>query len=105
MVKKRKPTLPGTIIEEHYIKPLNLNKGDLAKSLHISRNTLYKLLKGRLNVTARMAVRLSKIFNTSPELWLNLQQNFDVWEAENDKSLQSESFRPVVPMAAHSHQR
>ncbi len=82
MAKKRKPTLPGTIIEEHYIKSLNISKCVLAKALGISRNTLYKILNGRAGITADTAVRLSKVLKTTPELWLNLQQKFDVWEAE-----------------------
>ena len=101
MVKKRKPTSPGTIIEEHYIKPLDISKTDFAKALGIARNTLYKILDGRTRITADMAVRLSRLLKTSPELWLNLQQKYDIWEAENDRSLRSENIRPLAELVAH----
>ena len=102
MVKRRKPTHPGKIIEEHYIKPLKISKSAFAKAIGISRNTLYKILDGRNGITAEMAIRLSKALNTTPELWMNLQQRFDVWEAENNRSLMSENIRPIVTVAAHS---
>jgi addiction module HigA family antidote len=99
MSKKRKPTLPGIILEEHYIKPLSIGKSVFAKALGISRNTLYKILDGRARITADIAVRLSKVLKTTPELWLNLQQKFDIWEAENDSSLKSENIKPLIAIA------
>ena len=102
-MRKRKPVHPGVVIEEHYIKPLDINKSDLADTAGISRNTLYKILKGESRITASMAVRLSKALKTTPELWLNLQQKYDIWEAEHDKSLQSENIKPIIPLAAKAH--
>ncbi len=102
MSKKRKPTLPGVILEEHYINPLEITKTELAETAGIARNTLHKIIKGDARITARIAVRLAKSLNTTPELWLNLQQKYDVWEAENDKTLRAENIRPIVPMVASS---
>ncbi len=82
----RKPTHPGIVLEEHYIVPLELNLEDLADSLKIARNTLYKIRKGKARVTADIALRLAQAFNTSPDLWLNLQQKFDLWEVFRHKS-------------------
>lgn len=98
----RRPTHPGVILEEMYIKPLELKQEDLAKKLHVARNTLYRLRKGTIGVTAEMAVRLSKAFNTTPQFWLNLQNAYDLWEAEREKSVIS--VRPIVesPIAAKS---
>ena len=76
---KRKPTHPGIILEEDYIKPLQMNLQDLADHLGISRKTLQKIRAGRGRVTPEMALRLSKLFGTTPELWLNLQQKYDLW--------------------------
>jgi antitoxin HigA-1 len=47
-----------------------------------TRKTLSQLVNGRMGVSAEMAVRLSKALNTSPELWLNMQRNLDLWIAE-----------------------
>ena len=103
MAKKRKPTLPGVILEEHYIKPLAIHKSDLAEAAYIARNTLYRILNGNLRITAYIAVRLAKALRTTPELWLNLQQKYDIWEAENDKELRSENIKPIVSLAAKSY--
>jgi len=77
--KTRKPTHPGTILEEHYIKPLGLNLYELASHLGISRNTLFKIRAGKVAITTAIAVRLAEAFRTTPNLWLNLQQKFDIW--------------------------
>lgn len=78
---KRQPTHPGIILEKDYIQPLHINLQDLADKLGVSRKTLQKIRAGRGRITTKMALRLSRLFNTSPELWLNLQQKYDIWEA------------------------
>lgn len=100
MVKKRKPTHPGIILEEHYIKILPITLQELSDASGISRNTLYKIRSGNARITANIAVRLSKVFNTTPELWLNLQQKYDIWEAEHNKYICSEHITPIIPMSA-----
>jgi addiction module HigA family antidote len=77
--KKRKPNHPGIILEELYIKPLNLNLQELADNLGISRNILFKIRTAKASITASLAVRLAEAFDTTPNLWLNLQQKYDVW--------------------------
>ena len=81
----RKPTHPGIILDEHYIKPLNLNLQELADNLGISRNTLFKIRSCKAGVTPSIAVRLAAAFDTTPNLWLNLQQKYDLWVEENEK--------------------
>ncbi|HSX03430.1 MAG TPA: HigA family addiction module antitoxin [Rhabdochlamydiaceae bacterium] len=82
MVKRRKPTHPGIILNEDYIKPLNLNLQKLAERLLMTRNTLFKLRKGKASITPSIAISLADLFDTSPQLWLNLQQNYDLWIEE-----------------------
>jgi len=97
---KRKPSHPGIILEEMYIKPLSLKQEELAKKLHIARNTLYRLRKGTIGVSAEMAAKLGKAFNTTAQFWLNLQNAYDLWKAERSKDVLS--VRPIVrsPMVA-----
>jgi antitoxin HigA-1 len=83
--RKRKPTHPGIILEEHYIKPLNLNLQELADNIGISRNTLFKIRMCKMGVTPSIAIRLAAAFDTTPNLWLNLQQKYDLWIEENKK--------------------
>ena len=76
-----KPAHPGEVLKEMYIEPLGLTVTDTARSLGITRKTLSELINGRSGISTSMALRLSKAFGTTPELWLNMQQNFDLWKA------------------------
>ena len=58
---------------------------DLAENLGISRNSLFKIRMGKASVTPSIAIRLAEAFGTTPHLWLNLQQNCDLWVEENEK--------------------
>lgn len=82
--RKRPPAHPGHILKAHYIDPLNLTLTGLAISLKVSRKTLSKIVNERCSVTSDMALRFSKAFNTTPELWLNLQSTYDLWHAAHE---------------------
>jgi addiction module HigA family antidote len=84
-VKSRKPIHPGIILEEHYLKSLDLNLQDIADHLGLARNTLFKLRTGKANITPSIALALASAFDTSPQLWLNLQQKYDLWVEEFEK--------------------
>lgn len=90
----RKPTHPGEIIKELYMVPLDLTVTALAERLGVSRKTLSKIVNERASVTSDMALRLSRAFNTTPNLWLNLQQGYDLWTAEHESS----GWESVVPL-------
>ncbi len=91
---KRQPTHPGIIIKEDYLEPLSISITDMALTLGVSRKTLSKIINTRGSITPDMALRLSRAFNTTPDLWLNLQKNYDLWHAEND----SKDWRMVKPL-------
>ena len=76
---KRKPTHPGGILKRQYLKPLQLSVAQVAEALKVSRKTFSKIVNERGAVTPDMALRLSRAFDTTPELWLNLQQTYDLW--------------------------
>jgi len=82
--KKRAPNHPGGIIYRQYLEPLELTVSELAKILGVSRKTVSKIINERGSISADMALRLSRAFNTTPQLWLNLQQNYDLWHAVKD---------------------
>ncbi len=77
------------------MEPLSLTGSELAGTLGVSRKTLSKIVNERGDVTPDMALRLSKAFNTTPELWLNLQHNYDLWEAAH----KSNDCKQVEPIA------
>lgn len=82
-IRKRPPTHPGGIIKRQYLEPLSLTILELANALGVSRKTLSKIVNEHGSITPNMALRLSKAFKTTPELWLNLQQNYDLWIASH----------------------
>ena len=79
--RKRPPTHPGGILKRHYLEPLELTVSKVAQVLGVSRKTLSMLVNERCGVSPELALRLAKAFNTTPELWLNLQQHYDLWGA------------------------
>ena len=85
MLKERKrfPTHPGGILARHYLEPLSLSVSQAAEALGVSRKTLSKIVNTRGAVTPEMALRLSRTFHTTPQLWLNLQETYDLWQVSH----------------------
>lgn len=96
MKMERKPTHPGSILKEDYLIPLEITIKDMAENLGVSRKTLSKIINERGSITPDMALRLSRAFNTTPDLWMNLQINYDLWVAANE----SESWKTVKVVAS-----
>ena len=94
MKQKRKPTYPGEILDELYVKPLDLNLQKVADRLLIARNTLFKIRSGKTSITTAIAIALSEAFDTTPQLWLNLQQTYDLWVEE--KEYEHDFIQPII---------
>jgi len=77
------PPHPGEIIRDFCIEALNLSVTDAAVAHGVSRKTLSSLLNARSGISPEMALRLSKVFGRSPEAWLKLQVQFDLWQTQN----------------------
>jgi addiction module HigA family antidote len=80
------PVHPGMILKELYLEPMEINITRAANKLGVARKTLSQLVNGHMGVSAEMAIRLSKALNTTPQLWLNMQQGYDLWVAEKKSS-------------------
>jgi len=78
------PAHPGEVLKGLYLDSLEISVTDAAKKLGITRKTLSLLINGHSGVSAEMAVRLSKALNTTPELWMNIQQIYDLWNAKKN---------------------
>jgi addiction module HigA family antidote len=72
------PAHPGEVLREFMGE---MTVSDLAEHLGVTRVTLSRLINGNSGVSAEMALRLSEAFRTSPELWLNMQTQYDLWQA------------------------
>lgn len=78
---RREPTTPGEILKEEFLLPLGMTQGELALHLHCDIKVINRIINGRSNVTAEMALKLGAAFNTTPEFWLNAQKAVDLYKA------------------------
>jgi len=78
------PPHPGEIIKEFCVEPLGLTVTKAAKSLGVTRKTFSMLLNGKSGISPEMALRLSKVFGRTPEGWLRLQLQYDLWKAKQN---------------------
>ena len=81
------PPHPGEILKELYIEPLGLTVTKAATGLGITRKTLSAIINQRQGISPEMALRLSKAFNTSADLWMNMQWKYDLWQAQSNLDL------------------
>lgn len=75
------PTHPGELLREDILPALNKPKAEVARLLEVSRQSLYDILAEKQGVTPIMALRIGKLTGTSPEMWLNMQQSYDLRRA------------------------
>jgi antitoxin HigA-1 len=83
------PSHPGEILREFLG---DVQVGVAAKKLRVARSTLSRLLNGRASFSAAMALRLADAFGTEPGMWLDLQQQYDLWHAAKRKRPRVEKF-------------
>lgn len=81
------PPHVGEIIKEMYIEPLNLSVTEVAEGLGVTRKSFSELINGHSGISPIMALRLAEAFNTTPEYWLNLQQQYNIWQAKQKVDL------------------
>jgi addiction module HigA family antidote len=89
MARMYNPPHPGELLRE-YLRGVQV--GEAAKHLRVARSTLSRLLNGRASFTAPMALRLADALGTDPEVWLDLQQQFDLWRATRRRRPKVERF-------------
>ena len=78
---KRPPTSPGEMLREEFLRPANLTQVEAARCMQIPLNRLNEVIRGRRGITADTALRLARLFDMSPEFWMGLQADWDLWHA------------------------
>jgi addiction module HigA family antidote len=73
------PAHPGVILRELYLVPLGITITQAAEALGVTRKHVSAIVNGRTPVTPDMALRLAVAFTTEPELWVNMQAQYDLW--------------------------
>jgi addiction module HigA family antidote len=100
MARKLAPMHPGEVLREEFLIPLGLSAGILAKACGVPRTRIERLANETTDITADTALRLSKALKTSPQLWLNLQNSYDVQTAERALGKSLGKIKPVISDAA-----
>lgn len=87
------PVHPGEVLKELYLQPLGVTLTEAAAALQVSRKHVSSIVNKRSPVTPDMALRLSVVFATEPDIWVNLQAKYDIWLLHNHKPLKLKPLR------------
>ena len=82
---RRKPTSPGEILNEEFLKPLGITQKQLADHFCCDYKVINRIINERSSVTTEMALKLAAAFNTTPDFWLNAQMAIDLWLLDDKK--------------------
>ena len=91
----RRPTHPGELLRKETLPAARLSQAELASRLRVSRSTLGNLIRERRSVNPDLAHRLARVFETTPEFWLRLQEAVDVWETLQANREQYDRLKPL----------
>ncbi|MFN8178035.1 MAG: HigA family addiction module antitoxin [bacterium] len=91
----REPTHPGEMLRDEFLAPLGLTQRSLADAIDVPRRRVKDVVNARRSVTPGLALRLAKYLGTSAELWLNLQERWDLYHAARTEAEVLRRIRPV----------
>lgn len=80
--RTRKPTAPGEILQEFYLKERGVSMKAFAEAVGVTPKHISRIANGKSRIEAELAARFARVLGTSEKLWLNLQANVDIWEAK-----------------------
>jgi len=95
---KLAPVHPGEILREDFLEPLGLSINALARGLHVPANHVSVIVNEKRGISAVMALRMARYFGTSAELWLGLQQDYELDVARDGAAARIE--KEVLPRAS-----
>ncbi len=79
--EQHQPLHPGAFIKRVYLEPNDIGSNKLARQLKVSAGLVSRLLNGKTGVSSEMALKLSKVLGRSPESWMQMQDNYDLYQA------------------------
>ena len=92
---KRNPTHPGAILKEDFLMPLGFTQVELARALKTSFRTINEILNEKRSISPDMALRFARYFGTSPEVWIGLQADYDLYWAMMKSKKTIEEIKPL----------
>lgn len=94
-LKGIRPVHPGELLREVVLPALGMSVAEAAARVHVSRQTLHRIASEKSSVTPEMALRLGKFCNNGPNLWLRMQEAYDLWHAERAMSRELARIEPA----------
>ncbi|MDX1420916.1 MAG: HigA family addiction module antitoxin [Rubricoccaceae bacterium] len=92
----RAPTPPGEVLLHEFIEPNGLTQAEVARATGISFQRLNGVVNGHRKITPSTALRLSRYFGTTADLWMNLQIAVDTYETLQAERPQIEAIQPLL---------
>jgi antitoxin HigA-1 len=92
--KYRPPTHPGEMLMEEFLKPMQITQQALAKAINVPYQRINELVNGKRGITPSTALRLAKFFGNSADFWLNLQNNWEIYYAQQAEAEQLQKIQP-----------
>lgn len=83
MIKNPKPMHPGTVLNEIYMKEMDLNQSQLAEKCGCSPRKINEIVNGKRSISPEFAIILEKVLGTTAEMWVRIQAEYDLWVARN----------------------
>lgn len=74
---------PGTVLNEVYMKEMDLNQSQLAKKCGCSPRKINEIVNGKRSISPEFAIILEKVLGTTAEMWVRIQAEYDLWVARN----------------------
>jgi addiction module HigA family antidote len=92
--KYRPPTTPGEMLLEEFLRPMGMSQVELAKKMGVPIQRVNTIITGKRAISAETALKLSEVFKNSPEFWLGLQMDWDLWVAKQKSRSHPVSVNP-----------
>ncbi len=92
----RPPTHPGEVLLEEFLNPMALSQRNLAQAIDVPYQRINEIVNGRRGITPSTALRLAQFFGMSPDFWMNLQQRWDLYHAQQDEAQSLQKIKPFV---------
>jgi addiction module HigA family antidote len=94
IIQQHNPMHPGAFLKRVYMEPFGIGSNKLARKLQVSPGLVSRFINEKTDVSPAMALKLSKVLGRSPESWLLMQDNFDLWKARQEVDLSK--FEPIT---------
>jgi antitoxin HigA-1 len=93
---------PGKILREEFLKPMGMSAYEVAKRIHVPAPRINDIVLERRGITVDTALRLSRLFRTTEQFWLNLQDAYEIGRVKAERTAELEKIEPLSPIAGRS---